>query len=237
MKRQPTKSAATMSAATKREPLVAPRLPDELVTVSDWDEGDALGWAELDVRGEFVGVDADRIDVRRSRFVDVRLSAARLDGARFSDVRMEGCDLSGASLMESAWTRVELVRCRLSGAALGGGRWRDVRLVDCKLDGAHLRQVRGERVELERCVATSVDFSGAQITGCRMFDCDLGGADFSNVSLPGLRMHGSALDGLRGVASLRGAVIDTAQVMPLALRLFDAIGITVDDERDERDRT
>jgi uncharacterized protein YjbI with pentapeptide repeats len=226
------KRAAPRNQVPKREPLVAPRLPDEPVVVSDWDEADALGWAELEVRGDFIGVDGLRLDVTRSRFIDVRLTAGKFDGGRFTDVRFEGCDLSGASLMESAFTRVELVRCRLSGAAMGGSRWRDVRLVDCKLDGAHLRSVRGERVELERCVATTLDASGAEITACRMIDCDLGGADFSNAKLPGLRLHGSALDELRGVTSLRGAVIDTAQVTTLALRLFDAVGISIDDVRE-----
>jgi len=228
--KRPTQRLAT--TPPKREPLVAPRMTDALTIVDDWDAGEALGWSEVDVRGEYVGVDAPQLDVTRSRFVDVRLTAGRFEGARFTDVRFEGCDLSGATLMESSFTRVEFVRCRLSGTTLGGSRCRDLRFVDCKLDGAHLRSMKGERLEMERCVATNVDFAAAQLTGCRLFDCDLGGADFSNVSLPGVRLHGSALDELRGAGSLRNAVIDTAQIVPLALRMFHAIGVTVDDDRD-----
>ena len=42
----------------------------------------------------------------------------------------------------------------------------------------------------------------------------------------------SNLVDIKGGDSLRDIVIDTAQVVPLALRVFGAMGIRVDDERD-----
>jgi Pentapeptide repeats (8 copies) len=67
----------------------------------------------------------------------------------------------------------------------------------------------------------------------RFFDCDLSDADFSRAELSNGQFHGSSLVDIEGGDSLRDIVIDTAQVIPLSLRVFGAMGIRVDDERDK----
>jgi hypothetical protein len=52
----------------------------------------------------------------------------------------------------------------------------------------------------------------------------------SKTTTSGIALHGSTLDALVGAANLRGAVIAGDQVLPLALRVFAAMGIVVDDD-------
>jgi hypothetical protein len=68
-----------------------------------------------------------------------------------------------------------------------------------------------------------------------LFDCDLNGADFSQAVLPGAKFQGSSLAEIKGGEYLRDVVIDSSQVLPLALRVFSALGIRVDDERSLRE--
>jgi hypothetical protein len=49
--------------------------------------------------------------------------------------------------------------------------------------------------------------------------------------MPGTRFHGSSLAEIRGGESFKDIVVDSTQVLPLALRVFAALHIEVDDER------
>ena len=228
-----------------REP-TRPRLPDSLVPAVSWDEADALGWAEIELRagadGEppdgapsGAGVVAPALDVSRCRLVGVSMIGAVLARSRWADVVFERCDLSGADLTGAALTRVELRECRLNGALLGGARLRELRISDGFLDGTHLRLAKGERVWIERSRAVGIDLSGMEATDVVLAGCDLTGADVSQARLPGVRLVGSTLDGLRGAASLRDAVIDADQVLPLGVSLLAALGITIEDDSADGD--
>jgi hypothetical protein len=76
------------------------------------------------------------------------------------------------------------------------------------------------------------EFSAGRFTSACFFDCDLSEAEFSQAKVPGTRFHGSSLSDIKGGEYLRDIVIDSSQVLPLALRVFSALGIRVDDERD-----
>ena len=58
---------------------------------------------------------------------------------------------------------------------------------------------------------------------------DLTEAEVSQARLEDVALHGSTIDGLQGVAALRGATISPDQVMALALPVLHAAGITVTD--------
>jgi uncharacterized protein YjbI with pentapeptide repeats len=117
----------------------------------------------------------------------------------------------------------------MSGFGLALGRLRDVRFVDCRLDGANLRMVDAERVGFEGCQLTEADGYGAKAVDVSFTDCDLTGAELSQATLTGARFLRSRLADLRGATALAGAVIDSGQIVPLALGLFAALEITVED--------
>ena len=74
------------------------------------------------------------------------------------------------------------------------------------------------------------DFSNAAFTSSAFTGCDLRTAEFSKASMKGTRLSGSNVEGLRGASYLRGVVVGTDQVLPLALGVFADLGIVIDDE-------
>jgi uncharacterized protein YjbI with pentapeptide repeats len=218
--------------ARQRYDLLPPRIDDTLepVDVGGLGDGDSITGSLL--TGGTTGHEAADLDIAESRLVGCVLTAAVLERIRLTDVVVEGCELSGASLDEGALTRVELRDCRLSGLDLTDARLRDVRVVNCRLDGSSFRMVGTELVEFEDVNLEGADFTAAKLGGARFFGCDLTGADFSHADLRKARLHGSTLHDLKGAGSLKGVVIDSAQVFPLAPQVLKALAISVDDERD-----
>jgi hypothetical protein len=74
------------------------------------------------------------------------------------------------------------------------------------------------------------------LDGTRFLDCDLSAAQFSKASTTSVRFHGSTLIGLKGGQGLAGAVIESSQVLPVALSVLSELGIQIDDERDPPSR-
>jgi uncharacterized protein YjbI with pentapeptide repeats len=210
----------------------APRLTDgrqvvELELLRDDDD-----WSCIELRGSLADWQPARVTVDGCRLLGCSLIGASLEGARIRDTLFEDCDLTGIVLAESKLTRVEFVNCRIAAVDLGAARLDDVRFAQCKLDGASFRMSAGERVEFADCGLATSDFTSAKLKSARFLRCDLSHGEFSGANLDGARLHGSALDDLRGVQSLRRVVIDSTQAIPLALSLLGASGISIDDAED-----
>ena len=212
-----------------------PRADADLPGLSPGELEDDETWAQVEVSGDLTGQSTRGLDVVEARLVGARFAGAELERVRFTDTVVDDCDLSGTVFHHASFDRVEVRRSRMSGAVLAGATFRDVRFVDCRLDEANVRMVRGERVAFEDTVLSGSDFYEAKLVPSRMFDCDLGRANFDRADLRGARLHGSKLDGIKGAEALREAVVDSTQVLPLALAVFAALGIVVDDDREPPD--
>ncbi len=78
---------------------------------------------------------------------------------------------------------------------------------------------------------TGAEFGGAQLEDLGFAGCDLAGTDVAHVRCAGLvDLRGSRLDGLRGIASLKGATIGREQLIGLAPTLAVALGLKVADD-------
>ena len=213
-----------------------PQFPADVEDAPDDPLVDDLEWHQVCVRGDFNGQIAGNVEIMESRLVGARLVGVEVERLRVTDTVVEDSDLSGAVLMDAALTRVELRNCRMSGLVVAGARLRDVRFVDCKLDDANFRMTTSERVEFDRTILRTADFYAAKLRSARFFGCDLALAQFSKADLRGARLHGSALADVLGAESFAGVVVEAGQVLPLAWRLFAALGITVDDDREDEDQ-
>ena len=189
-------------------------------------------WTELAIVGETSRAMPTGLTIDRCRFTNVRLTAAALLRARLSDIVFDSCELSAVDLSDAVLNRVSFTNCRMAAAQLTSARLRDVSFVACKLTDLNARMLDGARLRWQDSSLTSADFYGAKIDGARWYDCDLTDADMSQSRIADVRLHGSMLTGLRGAKDLSGVVIDSDQIVPLALSLFDAFGITVTEERD-----
>jgi uncharacterized protein YjbI with pentapeptide repeats len=209
-----------------------PRLASTLAPINA-ELHEEADWSEAEVSGDFSGLDGGHAEIAGCRITNARFTGTELTSARIVDTTFTGCDLSGARLDDARLTRVELRDCRLSGLLLGGATMQDVRFADCKIDNGHFRLSTGERVAFEASVLAGADFSGARIAHAHLFDCDLTGADFSGARIKGARLHGSTLEDVRGALDLTGVVIDANQVVPLGVRVLAALGVGVDEEREQ----
>lgn len=207
-----------------------PRIDDDLVGLDRPELTDGCEWTGVEVFGEVAGPgDVAYVEVAGSRLANVRLTGRHFDHLRMVDVMIEDCELSGVTIADGHFTRVELRRCRLSGLVASTLKAHHVRLVDCRADGATFRMTAWDHAELTDVDLRDVDFYGSNLTGVRLLGCDLTGADFSKARMEGAALHGSTLDGVRGGDSLRGVVIGADQILPLALPVFAALGVVVDD--------
>jgi len=88
---------------------------------------------------------------------------------------------------------------------------------------------RWERAEFDGCELVEADLYGADMPGCRFVRCDLSGAQVSKSNLSGTRFTQSRLDRISGADALQGITIGSDQIVPVALALFTARAIVVDD--------
>ena len=78
------------------------------------------------------------------------------------------------------------------------------------------------------------DFGGTRLDRVHLTECDLTAADFSNARCTELDLRGARLEGVKGIGSLRGAIIGPEQLYGLAPGLAAAVGIAVREPEDDR---
>jgi uncharacterized protein YjbI with pentapeptide repeats len=184
------------------------------------------------LNGDFSGQANEDAVMERSRVVGAQFTGAILCRLRLTDVLFENCDFSGSDLDETSATRVEFRDCRMSGVMFTRSSLRDVRFAGCRLDEANFRMSETKAVVFEDADLRRSDFYAANVAGTRFFDCDLTGAEFSKATASGVRFHGSTVHDLKGGQYLGGAVIESSQVLPVALGVLAALQIGVDDDRE-----
>jgi len=210
-----------------------PRLPRAFATLESSPLADGFEWVGVETGGDFSGQSASDGEINESRVVGARFIGTTLDGIRMRDTVIESCDLSGARLGDAEVTRVEFRNCKMPAVDLAAARLHDVLFRDSKLDNANFRMINGEHVRFEHASLRSGDFYAAEVAQAQFFDCDLTASELSQSKLAGVHLHGSNLEGLKGATYLRHAIIDSTQVLPLALGVFAALGIEINGDRED----
>ena len=210
---------------------LAPEPPAEDVVrehaeISSDDKWEDERVADLDLAGQ----EADGLRLTRCELHRVVLTGAQLRGLALVDVLLVDCELSGAFLHEASLRRVELRNCRMTGVVLSQSTLSQVRFVECKLDDANLRLLRAEHTVMSDCSLVDADFYDASLAESALDGCDLRGSEFSKAVVQGLRLGRSRLDGVRGASSMGGVVVESDQVLPLALSLFGDLRIEIHDD-------
>jgi uncharacterized protein YjbI with pentapeptide repeats len=215
-----------VSASTPHSPRLATRLTDRRGAALPEDLSDSI------FNGDFSGQAHEDATMERSHVTGAQFTGAILCRSRLTDMLFENCDFSGSDLDETSATRVEFRDCRMSGVMLTRSALRDVRFAGCRLDDANFRMSEAKAVAFEDADLRRSDFYASDLTGTRFFDCDLTSAEFSKATAASVRFHGSTLHDLKGGQYLAGAVIESAQVLPVALAVLAGLQIGIDDERE-----
>lgn len=173
------------------------------------------------------GAEAGSLRLERVRLEDVDLGESKLRGLRILDAMASGIAAANGDWGGAELRRVTVEGGRLTGLNLGEARLEEVEFRNCKLDYANFRHSTIDHVSFEDCVLAEADFQGSAIKASRFASCSLSGADFSQAELAWVDMSGSDLDIAGSAAGLRGAIVDPSQLIDLAPRLAQALGITV----------
>ena len=211
-----------------------PRVAEELEptdggAVADGDLLDGVLWSGDG--DEPLGWESVReLQVTASRLRGVRLTGVELEDLTLVDTAIDGCELSGAVLSGARGERVAFTDCRMAGLVAADLKARHVRFSNCLLTGAWLRAASFDHCELVDCDLTGADLSGARLVATRLVRCRLDHADLSAAHADDLALHGSTLDGTKGLAELRKVIIASDQLVDVALPLLAAHQIRIDDD-------
>ncbi|MFN2462829.1 MAG: pentapeptide repeat-containing protein [Candidatus Dormibacteria bacterium] len=207
----------------------APRLERDLRTLAELDLSSHFELHDSIVNNVPVSGEGRGGRIQGCELRDLGFGGRGLGGLTATDVLMVRVDLSAADLSRASLTRVRFVDCRLLGANLAEATLTGVAFENCTLELSNLRYGRLARVKFERCALEKVDFAHAQLADVRFVGSRLEGADLRGAKLDAVDLCGSHLRGLQGLASLRGATIDTGQLVELAPDLAADLGISVQD--------
>ena len=177
----------------------------------------------------FAGLNADLSRFMECAFTDVTLDDVALRKARLSDVWLRDVRLLSADLAGSNWLDSTFIACSGAGIQAYDAGFQRVVFSECKLDSWNFRGATLRGVVFDRCLLRDTDFGGASLKQVTFPGCTLTRADFSRVTLDKVDFRGAELDITAGYESLRGAIMNTAQLMSIAPVLARQIGIVIKD--------
>jgi len=224
--------------------IVKPHVPGAPEELSDLPYAHLLqpheGGRGLEVEARYDTVHFDRLDFEDddaagASFLECAITDSSLTGvglrrARLNDVWLAGDRFVGTQLAESGWQDVVAGSCVLAGVEAFGAVLRRVVFRRCKFDSVNLRAAELHDVVFEDCVLRDVDLGGAKLNGVSFPGSALERIRLGKAVLKRTDLRGATvLDLAEGYESLRGAVIDTGQLMELAPALALTLGITVKD--------
>ena len=208
-----------------------PDVSDE--DLEPWDGSPLAGGFEIEdaLVSETVweGVSAAGGRVLRSRLNGVRASGSRMRSVRLVDTIVSDADLSNADWGAAELRRVVFERCRMTGFGAAGVKGEDVVLRGCALQLANLRGCELRGVDFVDCELDDADLSGASLRDVRFESSRLRRVLIDGLRLQRVDFRGSALDPDGDVAGLRGAVIDSLQLVELGPLLARGLGLVVRD--------
>jgi uncharacterized protein YjbI with pentapeptide repeats len=176
--------------------------------------------------------DASSVRVERSHLSDVDLGAARLRVISMVDTSGERIDAANGDWTAGKLRRVLLKDSRLTGLNLAETHLEEVHLKGCKLDYVNFRNSTIEHATFEDCSLRGTDFQGATIHATRFAGCQLLETDFSRAQMDSVDLRGSRLELAGSMLALKGATIDSLQLMDIAPLLALELGIAVEPDHE-----
>lgn len=155
------------------------------------------------------------------------LSNTKIDTFSMSNCIIDDCTFIASQFPDSSWHMTEMTNSRCSGIQLSTSTIRNVRFKHCKLDLANFRFAKLSNVIFEECVVEEMDFYGASLKNVSFIDCELDKVEFSTASLQQVDLTEARIVSLRGIPSLKGAIITNEQLIYLAPYFAAEFGIKI----------
>jgi len=181
-------------------------------------------------RRTFDDAEAPNTRFEECAFTSLSVTGCGLRRSKFHDVWLRGARVVGSNLAETQWWDAVVLSAAFAGVEAFSSQWRRVLFSGCKLDSVNFRDATFRDVVFEDCVLRDVDWSGSALRSVRFPGSALHRARFGKSELAGTDFRGATeLDMADGYTALKGAIIDSGQLVPIAPMLAAALGITVKD--------
>jgi uncharacterized protein YjbI with pentapeptide repeats len=169
----------------------------------------------------------DEDDASNQWVMGARVLELDLDRPEWLDLRFEECDLSGIVASDFVMRRVAFHRTRLRGVSLANGQYDEGLLDGCTTDELSMRFTRLRNVTFHDCDLSGADFYSTTFEHVTIDSCSLRTARFQAATINCLTITRCDMTGLTGALSLKGAVIDLADLDSLAPSLAGEAGIEI----------
>lgn len=179
--------------------------------------------------GEFEDNQAGDARFTECALTSVVVTGGRFQRARFNDVWMHSVRWVGAELVETDWLDAAAIGSNFAGVTAFSSQLRRVVFQQCKFDSVNFRASTFRDVDFQDCVLRDVDWSGATLTNVTFSGSTLEGVHFAKATLQKVDLRGVPdLSRLAdGYDALRGAMIDSSQLVNIAPMLAHTLGITI----------
>ncbi len=178
---------------------------------------------------DFSSTDLNAVSIEAAMLLRVSLETSKLKHFNLTDVYAEDCLMFGSDLDGSGWLRVEVKGGNFSGLIVSDASFEEVVFSNCKLNMANFRFSKLKSVTFVNCNLQEADFYAAHLSQARFEKCNLTGAHFGDAALSKVDLRTSNLTGLKGVMGLKGALVDTAQLISLAAVIAAEVGIETEE--------
>lgn len=179
--------------------------------------------AEADI----IGLQAKGLILDEVKLDKVNALQASLEKLQLSDGSVKGCDWSGAMCADGSFIRVVFAQCRMGGWDVSKSFFKDITVKNCKLDMANFRFAKLKKVQFIDCTFVEADFQGAELEEVAFEQCVFDRTEFANAKVKNVDLRTSELLEVRGWQSLKGAMVDGAQLVAIAPQLAAALGVKV----------
>lgn len=212
--------------------LTAPRITSpSLSRLSGGTPDEATSGEDVDglriAHADFSGVRLDSVTFIESELVEAVTESTRVNGCRFLDVRFDRLDARGLTGSGTKWRDSEIVASRLGAISLYDAEVDSLRIAGSKVAYLNLRGSQIHDLVVEDCVVDEIDLSDASLTRASFPGCRIGTLTLREATLTHVDLRGATLGVVEPVHGLRGAVIDSGQLLELAPLLAAGIGVEV----------
>ncbi|RWZ64444.1 pentapeptide repeat-containing protein [Labedella populi] len=225
MPRSPRQRPSSSSPAPRVTPVRLAGLHDGTIEdLRSADYHDAARFADLDTSG----IDLADVQFSGCGFERIRTDALALRGARLMDCVITALEAPVIDAPSTFWRDIEIRSSRSGSADLYDAELRAVRITESKLGYLNVRGARVTDLLIEGCSIEELDLGGATATRLRLVDCRIGTLDVTRATLTEVDLRGGEFSVVRGLDSLRGAIIGEHQLAEFGPLFAAALGVRIE---------
>jgi uncharacterized protein YjbI with pentapeptide repeats len=187
----------------------------DVITASAVRPDTLIDYATL-VGADLAGRDLYELRVQDCEWDYVDLSEAQLVNARISDTRFQNLTATTLRAPKAEFRNAEFLSSRIGAADLASAQFRNVAFTGCKLGYVNLRDAKIVDVRFDDCAIDELDLAGATLERVAFGTSQARTISINFESAKDFDLRTLAVEKLENIRSLRGVIIDDAQLMQFA---------------------